>query len=333
MPETLIHLVNDLLMSIFFFSAGLEIKRELTVGQLNTFKRGLMPLISATGGMLVPAAIYIIWCHGENNYMGWGIPMATDIAFSLGVLSLLGTRVPLSLKIFLTAIAIIDDIGGIVTIAIFYAGQLNWRALVLAAAVIIILLGARATKRTHLGIYLFCGMLLWYFIYHSGIHATIAGVILAFLIPGRYTHKLEHLLRIPINFVILPLFALANTAIALPADLMPVLNNRIQYAVLTGLVIGKPLGIYLSTSLAHKLKIADMPASINKKQLLGMGMVAGVGFTVSMFIATLAFKDAESQLVAKVGVIVASFVSGIAGYLFLRLTGKKRVRHKADSAS
>jgi NhaA family Na+:H+ antiporter len=329
MPATLIHLVNDLLMSIFFFTAGLEIKREITTGQLNTFKRALMPIISAAGGMFFPAIIYLVWCHGKSNYMGWGIPVATDIAFSLGVLSLLGKRTPVALKIFLTAIAIIDDIGGIITIAIFYAGQLHWTSLIIAILIIAALIAISAVRKIRLGTYLMAGIWLWYFVYHSGIHATIAGVIMAFLIPIEYNHRLEHMLRIPVNFVILPLFALANTAIILPADMIAALNSRIQYAVLTGLVIGKPAGIFIFTWLADKMKVATMPTGINRKQLLGVGIIAGIGFTVSMFIATLAFQDRESQLVAKIGVINASFISGIAGYLFLRTNGKKKTRQKA----
>ncbi len=322
-PNTLLHLVNDILMSVFFFSAGLEIKRELLTGELNTFKKAVMPVISATGGMMLPAIIYIACCHGKDNYMGWGIPMATDIAFSLGVLSLLGKRAPLSLRIFLTAIAIIDDIGGILVIAVFYASHLQWLYLGLAAVTVILLFTLNYLKVTGIYFYLLPGALLWYFMYHSGVHPAIAGVILAFTIPASAIHKLEQALRIPVNFIILPLFALANTAMALPHHVPAIITAQVHYGIFLGLLIGKPMGIFLATYLAVKLNIAAIPGNITMKQVFGMGLIAGIGFTVAIFITMLAFADIQTQLVAKLAVINASVCSGVAGYCFLRFTRKK----------
>jgi Na+:H+ antiporter, NhaA family len=324
LPATVSHFINDALMSVFFFFAGLEIKREILSGELNTFKRSLMPVISAAGGMLFPAIIYITCCHAKINYMGWGIPMATDIAFSLGVLSLLGKRAPLSMRIFLTAIAIIDDIGGILTIAIFYAGQLNWIFLAIAAGIIIILSIFNYLKVKQTFFYIIGGIFLWYFIYNSGIHATIAGVILAFMIPSRRIHSLESELRIPVNFIILPLFALANTAIMLPTDLASAIVSPIHYGVFWGLFLGKPAGIFIATYIAVKMKLTSLPVGMTHKQVFGVGLIAGIGFTVSIFITMLAFADTESQLAAKLGVINASLCAGIAGYCFLRFARRKR---------
>jgi NhaA family Na+:H+ antiporter len=323
-PATLQHLINDLLMSVFFFFAGLEIKREILTGELNTFKKSLMPVISAAGGMLLPAVIYLAWCHNGDNFMGWGIPMATDIAFSLGVLSLLGKRALLSMRIFLTAIAIIDDMGGILTIAVFYAGHLQWIYLLLAAITVVVLLTFNFLKVTYIPLYLFAGIFLWYFIYNSGIHATIAGVMLAFTIPSSRIDTLERILRVPVNFIILPLFALANTAIALPGNVLSIMTSQVYYGIFTGLFLGKPLGIFLATYIAVKTKIADMPSNMTMKQVLGTGILAGIGFTVSIFITALAFTDPVTQTTAKLAVIFASLSSGIAGYCYLRFTRKKK---------
>ncbi len=324
LPDSLLHAVNDVLMSVFFFFAGLEIKREVLTGELNTFKKSLMPVISAVGGMLLPAVIYLAWSHSRENFMGWGIPMATDIAFSLGVLSLLGKRAPLSMRIFLTAIAIIDDIGGILTIAVFYAGHLQWTYLALAAAATLILLGMNFFKIRSIYLYLLVGVCLWYFVYNSGVHATIAGVILAFAIPSTGIDSLERFLRVPVNFIILPLFALANTAIRFPTDLASAVTSPVCYGIFTGLVVGKPFGIFLATYIAAKSKIAEIPSNITMKQVFGIGLIAGIGFTVSIFITVLAFSDTGMQTTAKLAVIAASIFSGITGYYYLRLTRKKQ---------
>ena len=324
LPDNLLHCINDILMSVFFFSAGLEIKREVLTGELNTLKKALMPAISAAGGMLLPAIIYAACCHNKETFMGWGIPMATDIAFSLGVLSLLGRRAPLSMRIFLTAIAIIDDIGGILTIAVFYAAHLYWLYMGLATMTVILLLVLNYLRVTRLSPYLLAGLLLWYFIYNSGINPTIAGVILACTIPSAAIHKLEQGLRIPVNFIILPLFALANTAMALPHDIPAIITAQVHYGIFLGLLVGKPIGIFLATYAALKLKIAAIPLNITMKQVFGIGIIAGIGFTVSIFITMLAFSDTQTQFVAKLAVINASVCSGIAGYCFLRFTNRKQ---------
>ena len=324
LPGSLAHIINDGLMAVFFFSAALEIKREMVAGELNTFRKAVMPAISATGGMLLPAIIYVVCCHTRANYMGWGIPMATDIAFSLGVLSLLGRRAPLSMRVFLIAIAVIDDIGGIVAIGFFYTASLHWGYLALAGLVAAGLLVMNFFKISRMYLYIVPGLLLWYFLYNSGIHATIAGVILALVIPSSISGKAEHALRIPVNFIILPLFALANTAIVLPAHLLTAVASPIHCAVFAGLVLGKPLGIFLFTYAAYKLNIASIPDHLTLKHVFGVGLIAGVGFTVSIFITMLAFVDAETQSIAKLAVINASVFSGIVGYCYLRFTGKKK---------
>ncbi len=324
LPGSLLHFVNDALMSLFFFSAGLEIKREVLNGELQTIKKSMLPVISAIGGMLLPAIIYLAFCHHSHDYKGWGIPMATDIAFSLGALSLLGKRAPLSMRIFLTAIAIIDDIGGILAIAVFYAGHLNWLYSCLAAMIVVILLALNYFRVTRISIYLVTGLLLWYFVYNSGIHATIAGVLLAMVIPSSCIHRLEQSLRVPVNFIILPLFALANTAIILPAQVFPIISSPVHWGIFLGLFLGKPIGIFLATYVAVKLKIVDLPGSLTHKQVLGMGMMAGIGFSVSIFIATLAFPGTQTLLIAKLAVLNASLASGICGYCYLRFTRKKQ---------
>lgn len=324
LPHTVLHLINDALMAIFFFLVGLEIKRELLVGELASIKKSLLPIIAAIGGMAVPAAIYLLWCGNTAFSKGWGIPMATDIAFSLGVLSLLGKRAPLSLRIFLTALAIIDDLGGILAIAIFYAGEINWAYLFFAAALLFFLGMLNLAKVKRYYIYLLFGVFLWYFVFNSGVHATIAGVLLAFTIPLHKIEELEHALHDPVNFIILPLFALANTAIMLPANFNFIFSSPVTYGIICGLVLGKPIGIYLFSMASVHLKIASLPEGMHRKQLLGMGMIAGIGFTMSIFMATLAFEVPEVQLIAKVAIIAASFIAGLAGFIFLKAVIIKR---------
>lgn len=323
LPSTLMHIINDALMSFFFFLAGMEIKNEILVGELNTLKKSMLPIASAAGGMLVPAVIYLACCHEKSTVSGWGIPIATDIAFSLAVLSLLGKQAPLSMRVFLTAIAIIDDIGGILTIAVFYPGQLNMMYLGLATLVILLLFCLYVFKTRSVYLYLVLGLPLWYFIYHSGIHATIAGVVLGLMIPPQHIHRIARKLSIPVNYLILPLFALANTAIALPGDLTSAIMSPVHRGVFLGLFLGKPLGILLATWIALKLNIGHLPGSMTLKQVAGIGIIAGIGFTVSLFITMLAFTDAASQTAARLAVINASICSGFVGYWFLRYTRRK----------
>ncbi len=323
LPHSILHIVNDLLMAVFFFLVGMEIKRELLVGELASIKKSAMPVIGALGGMTIPALIFLIWTAGSPLSRGWGIPMATDIAFSLGVLSMLGKRTPFALRVFLMALAIIDDLGGIVTIAIFYAEEINWTYLFMAGGILFVLSLFNIFKVKRYYIYFVFGIFLWYFFFNSGVHATIAGVLLAFTIPLHKIEDLIHSLHDPVNFIILPLFALANTTILFPSDLAPIYASIVHWGIFTGLVVGKPLGIFLFSWLAVKFKIAALPDGMNWYQLIGMGMIAGIGFTMSIFMATLAYKLPEVQTIAKVGILGASLVAGLAGYLFIFKLCKK----------
>jgi len=312
------HWINDGLMVLFFFMAGMEIKRELVTGELSSVQQAILPVLAAIGGMLVPAAIFTLFNAGSPYANGWGIPMATDIAFSLGVISLLGDRVPLPLKIFLTALAIIDDLGAIITIAVFYTASLNFMYLIGAGGILILLAVLNRCKVQNLIFYFIPGILLWYCILHSGIHATVAGVLLAFTIPLTKMDDLIHQLHKPVNFIIMPLFALANTAIVMPADLGQIFQHTISYGIIAGLVLGKPLGIFLFSLIAVKTRIAALPSQSTWHQLWGVGLLAGIGFTMSIFIATLAYTDANWQVYSKIAVMTASLIAGIAGYLYLR---------------
>jgi NhaA family Na+:H+ antiporter len=327
LPHTVLHFINDALMAIFFLMVGMEIKRELMTGELNSLKKSLLPVIAAIGGMVVPAGIYYLWCGSTPYSNGWGIPMATDIAFSLGILSLLGKKAPLSLRIFLTALAIIDDLGGILAIAIFYAGDLNWTYLGLGALIWGILITLNLLKVQRNYVYFALGILLWYFIFNSGVHATIAGVMLAFAIPLKNINKLIHSLHDPVNFIILPIFALANTAIVFPPDITASLSNNLHHGIFMGLAMGKPLGIFLFSFLAVKMKVSVLPQGLLWRHILGMGMVAGIGFTISIFMATLALPT-EAQTIAKMAVMGASVVSGVMGFLYLKLVYKRAVTVK-----
>jgi NhaA family Na+:H+ antiporter len=322
LPHTVIHWINDGLMAIFFFLVGMEIKRELLVGELNDIKKAILPIFAALGGMVVPAVIYSLFNKGTEYDHGWGIPMATDIAFSLGIASLLGSRVPVSLKIFLTALAIIDDLGAIAVIAIFYGGTIKWIMLG-GAALVTGLLVLAVRKKIGFPFRLLLGIVLWYLIFNSGIHATVAGVIFAFTIPMRELVHLEHKLHEAVNFIIIPIFALANTAILLPGNIIESLDNPLNFGILGGLVIGKPLGILLFCYLLVQLKWGSLPENVTWTQLAGVGMLAGIGFTMSIFIATLAFRDPAAQDIAKISVLLASLLSVVLGSLTISLFSKK----------
>ncbi len=325
-PHSVLHIINDGLMALYFFLAGLEIKRELMVGELNTVKKSLMPIVAALGGMVVPAVIYLLWCGNTQYSHGWGVPMATDIAFSLGVLSLLGKKAPLSLRIFLTALAIIDDLGGILTIAIFYAEKMEWGYLAYAAGILAILILMNLMRIKKYYIFFILGILLWYVIYNSGVHATIAGVLLAFTIPLHKVNSIEHSLHDPISFIVLPLFALANTAIVLPQHFGFIYSSIIHHGIFMGLVFGKPIGIFVFSVIAVRLGIAKLPDGMSWPQLWGVGMIAGIGFTISIFMATLAFTLPGNQLIAKVAIIGASLVAGICGFMYLKLLNRKKIK-------
>ncbi len=317
LPHTLLHWINDGLMAIFFFLAGMEIKREITSGELSTFSQALLPLVAAVGGMLVPALIFLYFNNGTPFQHGWGIPMATDIAFSLGIIALLGSRVPLGLKVFLTALAIIDDIGAILAIAIFYSTSINWVYLIVAAIIIIVLV--LFLKFKIFGFYtIILGIILWYCFLNSGIHATIAGVLFAFFIPTEKLHSIENLLHKPVNLLIIPLFALANTAIILPANMVSTINNTLSLGIITALFIGKPLGIFLTSFIVVKLKWGTLPNLTSWRHIIGAGLLAGIGFTMSIFIATLAFDDLSAINISKIAILIGSFLCIIFGILWLR---------------
>jgi len=318
LPETRLLWINDVLMSLFFFLVGMEIKRELIAGELASIKKSLLPILGALGGMIVPAILFSIF-NGHTPFKhGWGIPMATDIAFSLGVLSLLGKRVPLGLKIFLAALAIIDDLGAIVTIGIFYSSALKLTYLLGGAGMLTIVILLNRLKITKPVWYIVPGIILWYCIFNSGVHATIAGVLMAFSMPLKSLAKLEHVLFKPVNFVIMPLFALANTAILLPGNFLQAYSSTISAGVMAGLIIGKPVGIFLFSFIASKLKIASLPSHTNYAQLWGIGLLGGIGFTMSIFTSTLAYNAATLQVISKVAVISASVVAAVAGHTWFR---------------
>jgi Na+:H+ antiporter, NhaA family len=322
--------INDGLMTIFFLLVGLEIEREIYIGELSSFRNAILPAMAAVGGMMVPALIHFIFNHGKPEQAGIGIPMATDIAFSLGVLSLIGKRIPLSLKIFLTALAIIDDLGAVIIIAVFYTETFSFLFLSMALGLFLILVLLNRLNIFSLWIYLPAGVLLWYFLYRSGVHPTLSGVLLAFAIPFRKNVEkqpssiLQHALHKPVNFLIIPLFALANTAIRLPATWTSEILSSNSLGISIGLLLGKPLGIAGFSALAIALGIAQLPEGMNTNKLIGMGLLAGIGFTMSIFISNLAF-DSNPDLIqsSKVAVLIASILAAILGWIVLK-TGLKK---------
>ncbi len=324
LPENFLLWVNDALMAVFFLTVGIEIKRELMVGELASIQKSMLPIIAALGGMVVPAFIYFIFNNGTPFHHGWGIPMATDIAFSLGILSLLGKKAPVQLKVFLAALAIIDDLGAILVIAIFYSSGLSFVYLLSGLGGVVILVILNKLKVKQMFPYLLIGILIWYCILNSGVHATIAGVLLAFCIPVDLGKRLEGKLTHFVDFIIMPLFALANTAIIFPSQFGHIVSSPITIGVFLGLLLGKPIGIVLFSFLSTKLKIAALPDNTSWKQMTGVGMIAGIGFTMSIFISVLAFSNIEAQDIAKIAVLAASTVSGILGYTFLSRLAKKR---------
>ena len=317
------HWVNDLLMAVFFFLVGLEIKRELVIGELSSFKKVLLPLFAALGGMLFPALIFFAFNAGTENLHGWAIPTATDIAFSLGVLSLLGSRVPLSLKVFLTALAIIDDLGGILIIAVFYTNEIHLYYLLLSLAVLAVLFLLNKFKVSRFIFYFIPVLFLWYFIYKSGVHATIAGVLSALFIPISKVEQYEHLLHKPVNYLILPVFALANTTIALSAESIPNVFSDLGFGIILALFVGKTLGISSLVFISIKTKICELPQDILFKHIAGVAMLAGIGFTMSLFFTALSFDHPENANIARLAIIIGSTVSAICGLIFLSLTLKK----------
>jgi NhaA family Na+:H+ antiporter len=325
--------INDGVMAIFFLLVGLEIKREMVEGELSSFKNASLPIFAAIGGMLVPATIYAIFNANTQYGSGWGIPMATDIAFSLAIVSMLGKKVPNSIKIFLAALAIVDDLGAILVIAIFYTEQIHWMYLLLSFGVTALLFLLNFLKVTKIVFYIIPGLFLWYFLHHSGIHATIAGVLLAFSIPTNASNveispleKLEHNLHFPVSFLIMPIFALTNTNITFNNEMMSGLTSTLGLGIIGGLILGKLIGINLFSLLAIKLKISSLPQNSSWTQMLGVGFLAGIGFTMSIFIALLSFKgQIEIQDEAKFAILIASFLAAVFGYLLLNISSKNQV--------
>ena len=368
------HWINDGLMAIFFFVVGLEIKREFLVGELSSPRQAILPVAAALGGMVFPALIYFVLNSGGNGEAGWGISMATDIAFVIGLMALLGSSVPANLKIFITALAIADDIGAVLVIAFFYTAELSFTALLIAAGIFVILFIVNRLGVRNLLVYIVLGLALWLAFLKSGIHATVAGVLLAFIIPAtsRYNTKeflesgkelltefdkegeeglnvlaneerqsivqtlentcrnvltplqrFEHSLNPWVSFFIMPVFALANAGVPLQEDFFHSLVNEISLGIIGGLFIGKQIGIFLFSWLAVKLNIAGLPSKVNWKHIYGAGILAGIGFTMSLFITNLAFTSEEITNIAKVGILTASLISGVIGYLVLKFTGRK----------
>lgn len=320
--------INDGLMAIFFLLVGLEIKREIVEGELSSFRQASLPVLAAIGGVIAPALIYTAFNSGTPTAHGWGIPMATDIAFALGILSLLGSRVPVGLKIFLAALAIVDDLMAILVIAIFYSAELHLTYLAYAGGLFALQIIFNRLGFKNILFYIIPGIIMWYFIHHSGIHATIAGVLTALTLPTTEDdtesplEKLEHSLNNPVNFIIMPIFAIANTNITFESGMIEGLAGNVGLGILLGLFLGKPIGIFLMSWLSVKLKIAELPAGTNWLHVLGLGLLGGIGFTMSIFIALLSFEGHALQTEAKFAVLAASVLSGIAGYFLLSIYNK-----------
>ncbi len=326
--HSIVHWINDGLMAFFFLYIGLKLEREIYHGELSDIKSASLPIFGALGGFLVPLGIYLLFNFGTNTQSGAGIPMATDIAFAIGILSLLGSKVPSSLKIFLTALAVIDDLGAILIIAVFYTSDIAFQSLLVALCVYGFLVFLNKQKIYHLAPYLIGGVVMWYFMLHSGVHATITGVLLAFVIPfgngGKKTpsYMLKEFLSKPITFVVLPLFALANTCIPIIDGWQSGLGETYSVGIISGLVIGKPLGIWLFSLIGVALGFCVLPSDLNWKSVIGVGFLGGIGFTMSIFIALLAFDDEHIINNSKLAILIASLIAGLIGFIFLKYTLK-----------
>lgn len=323
--------INDGLMTLFFLLIGLELEREIYNGELSNIKSALLPFSAAIGGMLLPAGLFLLLNLGTKTQSGFGIPMATDIAFAIGILSLLGKRIPTSLKVFLTALAVIDDLGAILIIAVFYTKSLIWSNLVVSLLIFTALLILNRLKVRSLLIYLIGGVFMWYFMLNSGVHATITGVLLAFAIPFEngdeksISIQLQRILHKPVSFIILPLFALVNTAIVLNSNWKENLTATYTLGIALGLIVGKPIGIFLFSYVATKLKICTIPEDMNWKSLFGVALLGGIGFTMSIFITILAFNDMEHITNSKIMILLSSLITGTVGFLFLKSILKKEI--------
>ncbi len=334
--HSLEHWINDGLMAIFFLLIGLELEREVYIGELSDLKKATLPIFAALGGMIVPALLYLSLNFGTETQSGAGIPMATDIAFALGILSLLGNKVPTSLKVFLTALAVIDDLGAILVIAIFYTNNLSLFNLGIALGIFAVLLIMNRLKVRNLIPYLVLGVFMWYFMLNSGVHATISGVLLAFAIPfgngdkKSTSYLLQHWLHKPVAFLILPIFALANTAIIINSDWHYALTHRYTIGIAIGLILGKFIGISLFSYAAVKTKICQLPDDLNWKSIFGVSFLGGIGFTMSIFITLLAFNDDEHISNAKIMILISSLVAGLIGYFLLKTILNKTVAEEVE---
>lgn len=324
--------INDGLMAVFFLLVGLEIEREIYIGELSTFRYAILPIVAAVGGMVVPAGIHLLLNSGTPTSAGAGIPMATDIAFALGILSLAGKAVPPALKVFLAALAIIDDLGAIVVIALFYTEQLSTLYLSIALLVFTLLFFIGKKGITNGWIYGIGGVILWYCMFRSGVHATISGVLLAFAIPfGKggdqsLSARLQHFLHPLVAYLIVPVFALANTGITLSGEIMHTLGSLNSLGIMMGLTLGKPIGIFLFCAVAVQIKTASLPSDVKWKHILAAGMLAGIGFTMSIFITILAFPDPTIVVSSKVAILVASLLSAIIGLSTFKLFGSRTIQ-------
>lgn len=326
--HTVVQWINDGFMTVFFLLIGLELEREIYTGELSNIKKASLPIFAALGGMLFPFGLFFLINFGTDYQSGAGIPMATDIAFAIGILSLLGSRVPASLKIFLTALAVMDDLGAIIVIAVFYTASLSFLNLFIALGIFAFLLILNRLKVRNLIPYLSGGVVMWYFMLHSGVHATITGVLLAFAIPfGDGGEKspsfiLQHFLHKPVAFFILPLFALANTCIAIDNNWFSALGQTYSIGIIAGLMIGKPLGIWLFSYMAVVFGLSAIPADLKWRDIFGAGILGGIGFTMSIFITLLAFDNTDIIDGSKIAILVASFLAGTMGYFWLKRTLK-----------
>ncbi|MDQ1901345.1 Na+/H+ antiporter NhaA [Paracoccus sp. WLY502] len=341
-PLSVAHWINDALMAVFFLMVGLEIKREMVDGHLSSWPRRILPGVAAAAGMAVPALIYLFFTAGTGATHGWAIPSATDIAFALGVLSLLGPRVPTSLKVFLAALAILDDLGAVIVIGLFYTADVSPMYLGLSAVVVAALAGLNLSGVMRLSPYLVLGVVLWFFVLQSGIHATIAGVMLALTIPLKRTpatpeargaesplHRLEHALIVPVSFIIIPIFGFANAGVSFAGLGMDALLAPVTLGVAVGLSLGKLVGIFGAVAILVKLDWADLPVGASWMQMLGTTLLCGIGFTMSLFISLLAFNEPLLQDEAKIGILMGSLVAGITGYLILRFAKREEPRRMA----
>ena len=329
LKKTALHWINDGLMTFFFLLVGLEIKREIVKGELSTFKKSFFPLAAAFGGMVVPASIFLVLNASTQYASGWGIPMATDIAFALGVLSFAAKYAPPSMRVFLTAFAIIDDLGAVLVIAVAYTADLLLDKLLYAGIILAVLSVLGRLKLWRPSFYAIGGAALWYLLLKSGVHATIAGVLLAFTIPissrggGTPVERLEHLLRSPVSYVVMPLFALANTAIVIDPNMFLSLTSTLSVGIIFGLLVGKPVGILAFSYLSTKVGFAHLPSKAEWNHIGGIGFLGGIGFTMSIFISLLAFRQSELQNAAKVAILAASISAGLVGFAVLKLSARR----------